>query len=329
MSDDSSAQRINLETWMSDLPPQLKDVPVIYLAIPGSHDSMTYGITRSSKLAPDAEPILHRLYPVFRGTILRWTITQSIDTWQQLQIGIRYFDLRLATKEGTKEFFFTHGVYAEEISKALNQVKEFVDTHPGEVVILDCQHFYGFNPDDHQRLIRYLIGIYGSRLVPRQLNLQSITLNSLSRLRQQVIIVYRHQSVYGYAELWQPQMMPSPWPQQDRIGGLLAFLQNVTRHPGMGFVHQAVLTPTPAFILLRWLSNLREKCAMPVVKEILPKLEEFAPGPPSLDHSSGRAPVNVVIADFVELNDAIFPKKIIQLNEKLLRNSDSVYHNNG
>lgn len=56
----------------------------------GSHDSMTYSITRASGLAPDAEPVLKRLYPLFRGTILRWTITQSLDTLQQLLIGIRY-----------------------------------------------------------------------------------------------------------------------------------------------------------------------------------------------------------------------------------------------
>lgn len=56
----------------------------------GSHDSMTYGITESSGIAPDAEPIVKKLYPLFRGTILRWTITQAVDTSQQLLIGIRY-----------------------------------------------------------------------------------------------------------------------------------------------------------------------------------------------------------------------------------------------
>lgn len=35
MGEDSAAQRINLEHWMRELPAQLKDVPLIYLAIPG------------------------------------------------------------------------------------------------------------------------------------------------------------------------------------------------------------------------------------------------------------------------------------------------------
>lgn len=329
MSEDGAAQNFRLESWMSDLPIQLKDIPIIYLAIPGSHDSMTYGITKSSGLAPDAEPILHRLYPLFRGTILRWTITQALDTKQQLLIGIRYLDLRIATKSGEDNFYFTHGVYAAEITEALKQVKEFVDEHPGEVVILDCQHFYGFQPEDHQRLMRLLLNMYGPILVPRQLDLKAVTLNALQRLKQQVIVVYRHESVYATGEFWPPQTLPSPWPRQDRAPGLLAFLGALCRHPSAGFVHQAVLTPTPAFIVLRWISSLRDKCALPVINDVLPKLSDFSPGPPAPDNATfSRAPVNVVIADFVDINDSIFSKTIIQLNMKLLRNTDVLYHTN-
>ncbi|CAK1555878.1 unnamed protein product [Leptosia nina] len=327
MSEKGTAQSLDLENWMRKLPDEIRNFPFIYLAIPGSHDSMTYGITRSSGLAPDAEPILKRLYPLFKGTILRWTITQSIDAYQQLLIGIRYFDLRLATKTGVESFYFTHGVYAGEISEPLHQIKEFIDSHPGEVVILDLQHFYGFTADDHRKLMRYLLSMFGPKLVPRKQDLQSITLNSLQRLGQQVVVVYRNPSVQASGEFWQPQMLPSPWPQQDSINGLVQFLKNVKRHPNMGFVHQAVLTPTPTFILFRWVSTLREKCAKPVKDEVYPKLMEFSPGPPSV--SNGLTTVNVVIADFVDLDNAIFSKTVIQLNYKLLKNTDFVYHNNG
>lgn len=36
MCEDGSAQNVNLENWMRDLPEQLKNVPFIYLAIPGN-----------------------------------------------------------------------------------------------------------------------------------------------------------------------------------------------------------------------------------------------------------------------------------------------------
>ncbi|VVC93247.1 unnamed protein product [Leptidea sinapis] len=326
MSEESTMQKLNLRHWMAELPDEIKQYPIIYLAIPGSHDSMTYGITRSSGLAPDAEPILKRLYPLFKGTILRWTITQAVDAYQQLLIGIRYFDLRLATKTGVESFYFTHGVYAGEITEPLHQIMEFVDKHPGEVVILDLQHFYGFTADDHRKLIRFLLNMFGPKLVPRQNHLESITLNYVQRLGQQIIVVYRHQSVYATNEFWQPQMLPSPWPQQDSVIGLVNFLRNVKRHPGMGFVHQAVLTPTPSFILFRWVSTLREKCAKPVKKEVYPKLTGFVPGPPGHFHSTDASPVNVVIADFVDLDDAVFSKTVIQLNFKLVKNTRSFNH---
>ncbi|KAJ8712204.1 hypothetical protein PYW07_005046 [Mythimna separata] len=324
MGEDTKAQKLRLDRWMSDLPAPIKDMPLIFLAIPGSHDSMTYGITRSSAVAPDAEPILNRLYPLFRGTILRWTITQASDTWHQLLIGIRYFDLRLATKaDEENSFYFTHGLYGEEITKALAQIKQFVDTHPGEVVILDCQHFYDFTRQDHHRLRGYLLDLFGPRLVPRQIDLEAITLNSLNRLKMQIIVVYRNETVSSTGEFWQPQMMPSPWPQQDGISGLLSYLRNVERPPSTGFVHQAVLTPTPTFIVLRWISSLREKCAVPVLRDVLPELAQFSPGrPTSKRNSVSRSPVNVVIADFVDMNDAIFPRTIIDLNMKLLRHTE-------
>lgn len=55
---------------------------------------------------------------------------------KQLQIikyYFRYFDLRLATKTGSDNFYFTHGVYAGEITEPLHQIKDFIDFHPGEV----------------------------------------------------------------------------------------------------------------------------------------------------------------------------------------------------
>lgn len=44
--------------------------------------------------------------------------------------------MRLATKKGDEKLYFTHGLYAEEIPKALQEVREFVDSHSGEVLII-------------------------------------------------------------------------------------------------------------------------------------------------------------------------------------------------
>lgn len=107
----------NLAQWMTQLPAVIKkQIPIINLAIPGirqfyfigkknpkklmnffgsiifllgSHDSMTYGINRRSKIAPDAEPVVRRLYKVLPCVVRRWAITQNLNALQQLNNGVR------------------------------------------------------------------------------------------------------------------------------------------------------------------------------------------------------------------------------------------------
>lgn len=51
---------------------------------------MSYGINRLAKVAPDAEPVVSRLYKVMPCVVRRWAITQQLNALQQLQNGIRY-----------------------------------------------------------------------------------------------------------------------------------------------------------------------------------------------------------------------------------------------
>lgn len=148
----------DLENWMSNLPTTLRSVSLIHLAIPGwltmayyflcfffiikfylgSHDSMTWSITRKSPMAPDAEPLLQRIK--WLGSTLgyvmsRWAITQSFDIISQLNSGVRYFDLRISTKVGTDDLYFVHGLYADNVREPLNGIQSFLETHPREVYI--------------------------------------------------------------------------------------------------------------------------------------------------------------------------------------------------
>lgn len=78
-----------MKLWMTQLPDALKDIPLINLAIPGTHDSMSFGIRPRARVAPDAVPIVNQLYKVMPCVIRRWAITQSLNTIQQLECGIR------------------------------------------------------------------------------------------------------------------------------------------------------------------------------------------------------------------------------------------------
>jgi hypothetical protein len=136
----------NLEFWMTNLPQKLRTTPIIYLSIPGSHDSMTYDISEKSRVAPDAEPVIQKLKflgPFLTAIMVKWSKTQLVTPTEQLCNGIRYFDLRIATKKHDAQFYFVHGLYSSEVSKVLEEVKVFLDTHPKEVslftnILLNC-----------------------------------------------------------------------------------------------------------------------------------------------------------------------------------------------
>lgn len=105
--------------WMSDIPDGtlLKEI-----AIPGSHDAGTCGM----------------LWP---GE------TQSYSIKDQLTFGARYFDIRVnKTEEGYRIY---HSVLnGVDFLGVLSDIKDFIMSHPTEVLILDFQHFSGDSKND-------------------------------------------------------------------------------------------------------------------------------------------------------------------------------------
>ena len=90
--------------------------------------------------------------------IAKWSVTQKTNLTTQLQSGIRYFDMRVAIYpsncgEGIDNsstniyscFYIVHGQYANRVIKELKVIRNFLQQHPKEVVILDFQHFYKTN----------------------------------------------------------------------------------------------------------------------------------------------------------------------------------------
>lgn len=82
--------KINLEDWMGELPKIIRrKVSIIYLAIPGTHNSMTYKINSSSKIAPDANKTVQRVNVLCPLIVRRYSKNQRIDILKQLKLGVR------------------------------------------------------------------------------------------------------------------------------------------------------------------------------------------------------------------------------------------------
>lgn len=107
----------DMANWMSYIS---DDAYITKIAIPGSHDAISYGTTIVSAK------------------------TQGGDLTAQLKSGCRYFDLRFATnKSDNNELYGVHAVVMTNVKAidALTQCKDFIVSHPSEFLILDLSQF--------------------------------------------------------------------------------------------------------------------------------------------------------------------------------------------
>ncbi|XP_050523988.1 PI-PLC X domain-containing protein 2 isoform X2 [Daktulosphaira vitifoliae] len=260
--------KLNLEFWMSKLPKPLTVIPITHLAIPGSHDSFSYTITPNSKVGPDATMLVKFLNFLLgrrlRNFVYKWSITQTSDIQNQLLLGIRYFDLRMATKPNDINFYTVHALYGDPIIIELINIKNFLDSHTNEIIILDFQHFYNFLEADHVRLTIILKSIFQNKVCPMPNVVEKLTLEVMRKNKWQVIIIYRHE-VYDN-QLWPSSFWPTPWPQTTSFKKLIKFLDYglKTRKSNTGYVTQCLFTPDKKFILQHFNLSLQNSCAKPL-----------------------------------------------------------------
>ncbi|XP_008557725.1 PI-PLC X domain-containing protein 3 isoform X2 [Microplitis demolitor] len=293
----------NLEFWMTRLPGALKKIPLINLAIPGSHNTMTYTINRFNDVGPD-EPASLQFFV------------------QQLNGGVRYLDFRLATKarnndndieRNDDDVYFLHGLYGDEVTQHLVEINHWLLSHPGEIVIIDCQHFYSFSERVHGKFVSKLKNIFKNLMCPSTVNLWKVTLEWMVNYRYQVIIIYRNEIIRKEINFWPSGLWPTPWPDTTRPRALVDFLDMrlKTRLADTGFVSQCLLTPDARYILKHLCGSLHRDLAEVCRKTSLDWIRRHAPGAGGL---------NIVITDYVSYNNFMFSRVVIQRNALLMDN---------
>ncbi|XP_034736716.1 PI-PLC X domain-containing protein 1 [Etheostoma cragini] len=305
---------LGCQDWMSALPAELWDVPLTDLAIPGSHDAMSYCLDINSPLVPSESDLfwlLDRLFSCFtRPAIFRWATTQDKSIEEQLSMGIRFFDLRVAHKpdDSSSHLYFTHVIYTHlTVLETLACVSTWLDAHPKEIVILACSHFEGIDEKLHQLFIFSLKKLFGSKLCPQKESV--LTLRSLWASGYQVILSYDSQSAARHPELW--PAIPYWWANQRTAQGVIRYLdwnRDLGRPEGF-FVSGLNLTADRSYITenpkqsLRTLTFSNWGC-------LRKWLEEQEPG-------SDPKSLNIIAGDFV--GPLPLCSLVIALNKKLLQ----------
>ncbi|KAJ0032127.1 hypothetical protein NQD34_002208 [Periophthalmus magnuspinnatus] len=308
---------MDCENWMSALPEELWDVPLTHLAIPGSHDAMSYCLDINSPLVQsesDCFRVLDALCCCFtRHVIFKWATTQDKSIEDQLSLGIRYFDLRIAHKQNdpSPDLYFTHVLYTHlTVLETLRSVAGWLKSHPNEVVILECSHFEGLSEELHEAFIFSIKKIFQSKLCPKKE--ADISLRNLWTSGYQVILSYEDQIAARHPELWPGT--PYWWANKKTATEVISYLdwkKELGRPEGF-FVSGLNLTADRYYITTHMRDSLRT-LTLKNWECLRSWLEEQVPG-------SQHQSLNIIAGDFV--GPIPLCPVIIRLNKKLLRKNN-------
>ncbi|KAJ0009382.1 hypothetical protein NQD34_001084, partial [Periophthalmus magnuspinnatus] len=300
--------------WMSRLPGPLLQAPLWDLAIPGSHDSMSFCLDMSSPVLKSEPALLHLLDCLFpcctRPCIQRWSTTQRSVLCVQCEMGIRFLDLRIAKKPaGGATLFFAHGVYTLiSVKEALEELCIWLEAHPREVVILSCSHFERMTDDDHRDLVHFILTLFGSKLCPPTGDRMELQ-HSCWLQGQQLIVSYEEdQIVKEHPQLW--TSIPYWYANSPNTKEVIRYLDNQLSggRPEKFFVSGLNLTEDLAYVFLHPSLNL-QKLTLRGLPLLLRWTNQQRPG-------AQRDGVNILCSDFIGFSQ--FCSIVIGLNYKLL-----------
>ncbi|XP_076452451.1 PI-PLC X domain-containing protein 3-like isoform X2 [Babylonia areolata] len=357
---------------MGNLPAHLHDVPLYDIAIPGTHDSGTSDLSSWKGVGSDKSRELRCIMTglmclcccFFTSFLKSWNKCQRLNFYQQLCVGVRFFDMRVTRyapklfKKGKakrrspcakhsgetesrqalldkgsgckpgEDLHTLHILYGGKIRNYMEEIKQFLTEHRREVVLLDFNHFYDMDADNHRDLAHLLKDVFGPLLCPYSPDtpLDDLTLSNLWTSDTRVIVFYHQNSE------WLPEECAVFWPawamdSQSSWANTMELdrwrrkqeAESDDRHSGNTFyVCQGVLTPDVNYISKTCCCSFFCCCCERGVKTEC--ADRINPGLPAwmeedVKRKGARRRV-IYMADFVdeEYDGRSFVQSVIELN---------------
>ena len=291
-----------------------RKILILQYLFSGSHNSGTYKLIPSLGVAIDQEDHIQTIGTCCctKSIIHKWSRTQNLSLTQQLELGIRYFDIRIAAHPDTGELRFVHGLYGELVIPALRDIRQFLDENPREVVVLDFNHFYGMSGTLHRFLLSEVSNIFNGQLLPMaNVGDRGLSLENIWMTPYRVICIYHNTEVTeNQIDIWSSFNIEAPWAETNKVNELINFLDdnyNVGyRNNDVLYVWQGVLTAKSRNVILGPLGSLETSVASRATAAFVKWLGDKEPGPRG---------VNICMADFIEKSR--FSEVVIELNTKM------------
>ncbi|XP_076350893.1 PI-PLC X domain-containing protein 2-like [Tachypleus tridentatus] len=222
-------------TWMKDNGRKIRNIPLVQLMIPGTHNSGSYQQYKGL----DSETVF-----------LRYLYNQEERIFNQLAYGIRFLDLRVGFYPHTKEkFWINHRLFSvnNTLVTVLQDVANFLQVTE-EVVLLDFHNFptgFLYRPEIHRWLIRLVSEHLGPYMAPRHVG-PNVTLGTLWNIGKRVLVSYNSHHYISSNLLWPP--VTHIWGNKQIVRDLKIFFDGALRQSNYSTLSSAMaeLTPTIA-----------------------------------------------------------------------------------
>lgn len=308
---------INTKTWMADLAECIKGKPLCCVGLPGTHDSGTFTFDQGLGASADSDltmtiqknlegdgnrGVFGSIGSVINDQILGTVYsslckTQHKSIKEQLEGGIRYFDLRIVRHEESGMFYTCHGVFCADAKTVIDEINEFLNENSKEIVLLDVNHLFMMD-GHHRRFVDDVLATLGNKVANFKKLKAKSTVGEFWEAGAQAVILYCQEEKIGpyKGKLWSQDEIRSPWPNTTDITILHDKLkENVEqRSKDKFFVLQGLLTPDGNLIKDEILSNNVNTSLETIAKRVGCKVVDW------VEDEWHDQTQNVVIVDFFE-----------------------------
>jgi len=235
-----SAHALDPADWMRELLPYIIDKNLNDIAWPGSHDSATHKIDKSSNIAKgqDIPTCLDHIKFITGDIIANWSKAQKFSIYSQLMMGVRFLDLRITHNDSEKTHYSVHGVFGQKVDEIIEEIWQFMDEHPTEIIILSIgglSHMIYEEKDTNEDLIQKFYARFGDKYISNRFSPNTPLIDILNTDGRLILIYQEDKFIEENVQnvpsdfLWSKTNIVSPWAKTDDVNALWKFLEEESK----------------------------------------------------------------------------------------------------
>lgn len=253
------ASSLTPQTWIGDSLGTIGNLTLKNITLPGTHDSGTYYLTDIPM--PGDQPLiweaLFKLAELLNEDVAvvakKWAQSQDKTFYQQMQGGIRYFDLRSGWNRTTKQWVTFHFLEGTMVRYLLQNITQYLIDYPKEIVVVEMSHFDG-NPtkNDITELSNMVQDILGPYLYPVDYSL-NFTINQMVSSGKRALVTM--ESGFDNITIWSGDAIHNTYADTADLTEMIAYNNKTVQafmnssHPNQYFKISWTLTPDSTVIL--------------------------------------------------------------------------------